>query len=495
MTSTFMGLELGMSALFAQQTALNTTGQNIANANTDGYTRQRAEMQASPAIPYPGMNSGVGPGQLGTGVEVNQISRLRDDYLDVQYRQQNQDLGNYTAQADTYSKLEGLLNEPSSSGISNAMDQFFQGWQELSKTPDSAAARAVVVQNGVSLAETFQYTNDQLDQMSSDVNNVIQTDVSNVNSLTQQIGALNDQISRLVPNNYQPNDLYDKRDVLLDQLSKLVNIDVKPSNGGNGMVDVFVGNQAIVQGKTANNVTYQSGGNTNQISINGSPVTLQSGDLLGRIEDATKIIPDIKGKINTLENEFVSQVNNLQSKGNILNGTTSNLYFFVDQKDVNQNNVNQSYNVSNTPQTGIDMASTTDESQQVNWVVNPDILNNLNNIAAATSSNAGDGSNALAIANLQTTVLSFNGTSATAGDYYQNVIGQLGVDSQQAQNMQNNTQTLVNQVDNQRQSVSGVSLDEEMTNMIRFQQAYNAAARVVTTMDAVLDKVINGMGT
>lgn len=489
MSSSFGGLELGKRALFAQRAALNTTGNNISNANTDGYTRQRAEFQATREIPYPGMSNEAGPAQLGTGVEVNKITRLRDDFLDLQFRHQNQDFGYYQARSDTYTKIEGLLNEPSDSGIANAMDQFWKGWEELSKTPDSSATRAVVAQRGVALAETFQYTYDSLDQMSSDLNNVIQVDVSNINSLTKQIGALNDQISRLVPNNYQPNELYDKRDFLLDQLSKLVNIDVKPSNSGNGKVDVFISNstQPLVLGNTAKVVTYPgdpSGVNPYQISIDdgptpvaspSNPITLGSGQLIGRIEALTDIIPKLKTKLTDMVNEFVENVNNIHSQGfnlddiNNPSNPTDKFNFFVDDP--------------------------TDPSTSVKWIVNPNITANPNKIAAAKTPHAGDGSNALAITSLKTIVLTINGSSTTVNDYYQNIIGQLGVDSQQALRMQDNTQMLVNQVDNQRQSISGVSLDEEMTNMIRFQQAYNAAARVVTVMDDMLDKVINGMGS
>lgn len=490
MGSTFMGLELGKRALFAQRAALNTTGNNISNANTEGYTRQRAEMQATHEIPYPGMSNEAGPAQLGTGVEVNKIARLRDDFLDLQYRQQNQDLGYYQAKSDTYTKIEGILNEPSDNGIANSMDQFWQGWEELSKTPDSTATRAVLAQRGVSLAESFQYTSDQLDQMSTDLNNVIQVDVSNINSLTKQIGALNEQIARLVPNNYQPNQLYDQRDVLVDQLSKLVNIDVKPSASGNGMVDVFISNQnppqSLVQGITGNVVTYPGGGSANQISINNGPaITLDSGELLGRIEAFTQVIPNLKTKLTSMENEFVKQVNQIHSSSSAYNlddvkkvppSTNDALNFFVDATDPN----------NTTP---------IDYSTPHNWIMNPTIASNLNKIAAATTQNAGDGNNAKLIADIKKSILSINGSSTTTDDYYQNIIGQLGVDSQQAQRMQSSSQMLVDQVDNQRQSISGVSLDEEMTNMIRFQQAYNAAARVVTTMDDMLDKVINGMGS
>lgn len=493
MGSTFMGLELGKRALFAQRAALNTTGNNISNANTDGYTRQRAEMQATREIPYPGMSNESGVAQLGTGVEVNKIARLRDDFLDLQFRHQSQDLGYYSARSETYSRIEGLLNEPSEIGIAHAMDQFWQGWQELSKTPDSSATRAVLAQRGVALTESLQYTNDQLNQISTDLDNAIQYDVSQINSLMEQVGAINSQISQLVPHDYQPNQLYDKRDILLDQLSKLINIDVKPSAGGNGMVDVFVSNsaQALVLGVSAKVVTYPSNGNSNQVSIDdgpapvgspNNPITLASGELLGRIEAYTQIIPNLKNKLTSMENEFIKQVNLLHSSSSsfnmddIKNGATSGegLNFFVDANDPN-----------NPP----------DYSKSAKWVINPAILSNLNKIAAATTLNTGDGNNATAIANIKKTILSINGSSATADDYFQNIIGQLGVDSQQAQRMQNNTQMLVDQVDNQRQSVSGVSLDEEMTNMIRFQQAYNAAARVVTVMDEMLDKLINGMGS
>ncbi|CRK80922.1 flagellar hook-associated protein FlgK [Neobacillus massiliamazoniensis] len=474
MSSTFMGLELGKRGLFAQQAALNTTGHNIANANTDGYSRQRAEMVSTPAIPYPGMSNDRSPAQMGTGVEVNKLVRLREGFLDTQFRERNKDLGYYTAKSDTYTKIEEILNEPSDTGIANAMDQFWQSWQELAKNSDSAAARAVVRQRGVAVAESFQFAKDSLKQIQADSNNVISVDVNNINSLTKQIADLNDQISRLTPNNYQPNDLYDKRDVLLDQLSKLVNIDTKPST--NGMVDVFVSGQPLIQGKTANAVTYPSnGGGPDQISIDPGqkPVSLQSGELLGRIEAANHIVPNLLDNIKQLQDEFSKQVNAIHSSGY---------------------NLDDIANIKNNPTASPDKLDFFTTNANGDWVVNPDIMQSLNKIAAGTTASVGDGTNAQAISDLKNKVFSINNSTSTLGDFYQNIIGQLGVDSQQAQNMQGNTQTLVNQVDSRRQSVSGVSLDEEMTNMIRFQQAYNAAARVVTVMDQVLDKVINGMG-
>lgn len=522
MTSTFMGLELGKRGLFAQQAALYTTGNNISNANTPGYTRQSAEMQETKAIPMPGMNNDTSAGQLGTGVEVDKIARLRDDFLDTQYRGENKNLGYWQAKADTYTKIETLINEPSDNGLANAMDQFWTSWQELTKNPESLAARATVRENGATVAQSFQYLNDSLNQMQTDLNTAITTDVNNVNSITTQIRDLNDQISRIVPNNYQPNDLFDKRDALIDQLSNLVNVDVKPSVNGNGMVDVFIGGttQALVQGQTANTLSLtQSGGGINQILIgnNSVPLSQLTGELSGRIEsygylDASGTlsgtIPDMKQKIDALATTFADQVNQIHSQGMNLDDITNRqtnssasldaLPFFVDKDWLASNQ--SSYVLSgNQYQTVNDSPAAVEPKNAGNLVVNPLFFESLNKIAAAQvesggQSSVGNGQNAQAIADIKLNSVTINNSTSTMDDYYSNVVAQLGINSQNAQRMQGNSQVLVNQVDNQRQSVSGVSLDEEMSNMIRFQQAYNASARVVTVMDEVLDKVINGMG-
>jgi flagellar hook-associated protein 1 len=467
MTSTFFGVELGKRGLFAQQAALYTTGNNISNANTDGYTRQRAEMQATSSIPAPGMNADKTPGQMGTGVEVDKIARLREDFLDVQYRGENKNLGYWEAKSDTYTKIEDIVNEPSDSGIANAMDQFWAGWQELAKNPESSAARAVVQQRGVAVAESFQSVSNSLDQMKTDLDNVISTKVDQVNSLATQIGDLNQQISRIVPNNYQPNDLYDKRDVLLDQLSKLVDVNVTPTT--NGMIQVSVGSNVLVDNQTTNKLAVDSDG---VVSIEGEsvPTKLTSGELLGRIESRYNSIPDFQTSLDTLVKTFADNVNNQHKQGITLDNTPGSDFFVGDTAG----------NIS----------------------VSPDILSSLNKIAAAPASDpsVGNGDNAQAIADIKFHSLTFTDptgndvSTSTADDFYQNIIAKLGINSQEAQRMQDNSQVMVNQVDNRRQSVSGVSLDEEMSNMVRFQQAYNASARVVTVMDEVLDKVINGMG-
>lgn len=478
MTSTFHGLELGKRGLYAQQAALSTTGQNIANANTVGYSRQRAEMQATKPIASQGV-------QLGTGVDVTKIVRLREEYLDVQFRGENKNLGYYEAKSDTLNKIEELLNEPSDNGLAFTMDEFWKGWEELAKNPDSAAARAVVQQKGVAVTETFKHISESLDLMQTDLKNVIVTKTDEVNSLAKQIGSLNDQISRLVANDYQPNDLYDQRDVLVDQLSKLVNVTV--TNTKNGMVDISAGNGILVSGQTTNTLSIGFDPTTGLVNpddmkINGNKITLESGELQGRMEsfgilgrEKTSTIPSMQEKINDLAMTFASAVNTVHMSG------------------LNLDNINAVSDIKVNFFTGTSIKDIE---------VNPEIMDSLNLIAAANEevagqSSTGNGKNAQDMANIKfDATLSFksSGTNSTVGDFYRNIISQLGIDSQESGRMQSNSEVIINQVENRRQSVSGVSLDEEMANMIQFQQAYNAAARMVTTMDQCLDKVINGMG-
>lgn len=475
MASTFHGLEVGKRGLYAQQSALSTTGHNIANANTTGYTRQRAEMQATKAISYPGMHSDTSPSQLGTGVEVNKLVRLREEYLDVQIRGENKNLGYWEAKSDTLSKIEEIINEPTDSGLAATMDQFWKGWQELAKNPDSAAARGVVRQRAIAVTETFKYISGSLNQMKDDLKNVINTKESEVNSLAEQIGSLNDQIARMLQNNYQPNDLLDQRDVLVDKLSKLVNVKVMPTQPVNGMVDVFIGSEALVSGKTAGKleIGYDSTGqfvdpSKTTITLDGITKTapIDSGEIYGRMEsfgilgdDTKSSIPGMIDQIDALAKKFIDSVNAAHENGVTLDNSTKVQFF--------------------------------SGSTAADIVVHKDIMTSLDKIAAAAvepggGTSSGNGKNALLIGNLQ--------TSTGIDDSYRNIIGQLGIDSQESQRMRDNSEVIVNQIENRRQSVSGVSLDEEMANMIKFQQAYNASARMVSVMDECLDKIINGMG-
>ncbi|GAB6931758.1 flagellar hook-associated protein FlgK [Calditerricola satsumensis] len=511
MRSAFHGLEVGKRALFAQQAAMHTTGHNIANANTEGYTRQRAHLQAAPPIPHPGWQIDRAPGQIGTGVTVAALERMRVDFLDVQYRGQAKHAGYWTAKADALSKLEVLFNEPSDSGLQVVLDRFWQAWQDLAKEPESLAARAVVRQRGVAVAETLAALHRGLMEHQRDLNDVVRVKVDEINAIAAQIRDLNLQIARVVPHGYQPNDLYDQRDVLLDRLARLVDVRTEPA--ANGMINVYIGGQLLVEGTTANTVTAEPDAQgLYAVRLNGSDLALTSGELLGHLEarghvvngEVVGIIPSFLKRLNDLAVALAKEINDLHRAGMNLddiqnrrtnpNAALDQLPFFIDRAWYEANP-----NALNDP--NLDPTTIPDPSDAANVMVNPLILASLNKIAAATpdpntgTSSEGDGSNARTIAAIKfKTITQGLPETSTLDDFYRYTIAQLGVDSQEAQRMKANSELLAGEIASRRESVSGVSLDEEMANLVKFQHAYNAAARLITTIDEMLNRVINGMG-
>ncbi|GAB6935089.1 flagellar hook-associated protein FlgK [Calditerricola yamamurae] len=515
MRSTFHGLEVGKRALFAQQAAMHTTGHNIANAHTEGYTRQRAHLQTSLPIPYPGWQVDRAPGQVGTGVTVAALERMRVDFLDVQYRGQAKYAGYWTAKADALSRLEVLFNEPSESGLQAVLDSFWQAWQDLAKEPESLAARAVVRQRGVAVAETLAALHRGLVEYQNELNEAIRAKVTEINSIAAQIRDLNLQIAQVVPHGYQPNDLYDQRDVLLDRLAKLVDIRTEPA--ANGMIKVYIGdpamNQVLVDGITANTLAAVADDQgLYAVRLGGNDLVLTSGELLGHLEARGQvvdgkpvgIIPSFLERLNNLAVVLAKEINDLHRAGMNLddiqnrqadpNAALDRLPFFIDRAWYEANP-----NALNDP--NLDPTTIPDPTDAANVMVNPLILASLNKIAAATPdpntgiSSEGDGSTARAIAAIKfKTITEGLPETSTLDDFYRYTIAQLGVDSQEAQRMKANSELLAGEIDNRRQSVSGVSLDEELANLVKFQHAYNAAARLITALDEMLNRVINGMG-
>jgi len=428
MRSTFHGLEVSKRGLFAQQSALNTTSHNIANANTDGYTRQRANMQATTGLPYPGFDAAIEPGLLGTGVQVTGLQRIREDFLDVQFRNESKHLGYYTAQSDALTKIEKIMNEPSDTGLQKVMDDLWKSWQELSSKPEEPASRTIVRERAMALVETFAALNTSLEELKTDLDNVVKVKAMDVNSIAQQIANLNKQIADVVPHGYQPNDLYDQRDVLIDRLSNLADIQV--TNAEHGMVNVTIEGKTLVTGRTPVEmaVTYNETTKLMDITLGGEPFVPTSGSLAGTfkargvgqvVQDAqgndmisyTGVVPDIQNRLNVLAINLTKQINDVHKQGinmtDIKAGKTeaSNLPFFVDANALKE-----------TPPRIIDPQSA------ASVALHPDIVGSLDAIAAAkplgaTSTNPatsfeGDGSNARDIASIKFKVL-LKGTGLT----------------------------------------------------------------------------------
>lgn len=529
MISTFMGLETAKRGLTTAQSALYTIGHNVANANTPGYTRQRLNLNPTTAFPSPGLNSPNVPGQLGTGVEAGSVQRIRDSFLDTQYRTQNTKLGFYSSQSESLTKMEEIMNDPTESGLHSTMNSFWASLEDLTTNASSSSARSVVATSGQMVAETLNYDYTSITNIQKDLQYQIGVKGQEINTITSNISDLNKRISEIEPNGFIPNDLYDQRDVLVDQLSQLVNVKVDsviPTQYG-------IANRATAEGLYKIDIVLEDGTSVNLINVNNTMSKLDivndattgavgsitvggaplpnyklSGELGALIEsagylkvdangapvdvngnpivdDKDKVVlgkyPDMLEKLNKMTEAFANEFNYIHSQGYALGSNTlsTDKFFIID-------GVNAAQGIK----------------------VNPDILADATKIAAGQPGGAaGDNENIHKLAAIKLkdfaqyeydndttdSIELPKGLIGSFDDYYAGMIGNLGVESATAQKNKGNVKILSDSIEQNRQSVSAVSLDEEMTNMVKFQQAYNASARMITVINETLDKLINNM--
>ncbi|MGG0669497.1 flagellar hook-associated protein FlgK [Lederbergia citrisecunda] len=511
MRSTFMGLETNKRGLYTQQSGLYTTGHNISNANTLGYTRQRVNMQATAGFPGVGLNSPTMPGFLGTGVEAGSIQRIRDSFVDQQFRQESNKLGYWESKSKAISQMEDVLAEPSAYGLQKSLSEFWSSLQTLAANPENGGARAVVVQNGEAVADSFNYMHKSLTEIQTNLGKEIGVSTKAINSILDQIADLNRQISEVEPNGYMPNDLYDARDMLLDELSMYVPIETTYEKSGGRALAIAEGTVTVKIKTDGNPITVVSGSSASKISVDGAdaegnptgPMTgftftggpaevgslnVNNMQLSGKLKSLTEsfgyvdgtnnekgLYPDMLADLNKMAQEFAKAFNAIHYAGHGLDGSKEMNFFEPYTLDASGN---------------IDYSTMT----AGNIKVNADIVEDPRKVAASDSAGeVGNSKQAKKLADMQFDKLpGLENTSIQT--FYSGVIGKLGVEGQQAERLTLNTATLLGAVSNRRDSISSVSLDEEMTDMIRFQQAYNASARMITVVDETLDKIINGMG-
>ncbi|QHW32591.1 flagellar hook-associated protein FlgK [Paenibacillus rhizovicinus] len=507
MTSTFHTLETAKRSLFAQQTTINTIGHNIANANTEGYSRQRVTMVASRPMEAFGMQRSLTAGQLGTGVEATAIKRVRTAFLDDQFRNESKYVGSWSVQSDTLSKLESIVNEPSDSGIRSVMDKFYQAWSDLSKDPENVTSRKIIRETALALTDSFNQTSKQLSDLSSDLTSSIDVKATQANTYTDTISSLNSEIRRIESLGDDANDLRDQRDLLVDKLSQIVNVDVTELPDGYtvsmGGINLVSGNTTIPLDGTSLEAAYQGG-------------QLNNGEAFGMIVSRDKYVADYQKQLDSLANTLANgEIQVTIPAGSVLPGTGTAT---TQPQTITVNGINglhklgytlgdpatagqDFFNFDTTSASGITAASIR---------LNPVIADDTNNIASSmrtTNVNGTDtvvkGNNTLALlmSELGEVEFSFdqsatgNGISkATLNNFYSSMVGGLGVQSEEAQRQYSNSVAQQDQVESTRQSVSGVSLDEEMSDLVKFQHAYSAAARFMTAFDEMLDKLINGTG-
>ncbi|MDT3765035.1 flagellar hook-associated protein FlgK [Priestia filamentosa] len=473
MRSTFQGLETSLRALHAQQAALQTTGQNVANANTAGYTRQRANLQATSPYPSGGMNSPQIAGTIGTGVEASSIERIRDQYLDAQYRSGEAQVGYADMESSILKTVEAIMNDQEGTGLSGAMDEFWSSLQDLSINPNDEGIKTVVREKAVSLTDTFHYLNSALTTAQKDLQAVVDGAKDDINSIAAQIADLNQKIGELEPSGYLPNDLYDQRDLLVDKLSSYMDIKVECTSSGSGAnraaagiytIKVAGNSEALVQGNIANKVETVSNGSELEIQVNGTTVSPTGSfqSLIHNFGTDQSIYKTTIDQLDQLALTLATEFNNIHGNGYKQDGEKGSDFFMF-----------SSENASST------------------ITLSDDIMKSTDNIAVGADGNKkSDGGNAAKLAEL----LNPNVGNGTIRSAYSEIIGEIGVKVQNANRLKENSENVRDLLSTKRDSVSSVSLDEEMTNMIKFQHAYNAAARSMTVMDEMLDRIINNMG-
>jgi flagellar hook-associated protein 1 FlgK len=430
--STFMGLHTSLRGLLAEQRALDVTSHNVANANTQGYSRQEAQLQASDALALP-----LGD-RLGTGVDVTAYKRIRDSFLDLQYRAQSMQVGAGTARAGALDQAELRLAEPGDNGIAARLNSFWSSWSDLANAPDSGAAKQALIEDTRTLASSVNALDAGLQTVSTQAADELAA-LTGTGGELQQIGrelaGLNGAIRDTERVGGQPNDLLDRRDLLLDRLSSLAQVSVADDGAGSIRVTLGGAGSPLVDGST---LTWPP------------PAMTSPGGKLGALMDLsspTGTIASYRSDLATFAQTLTTQVNAV-------------------------------YN----PAAGVDFLNY--DAGTATLALNPVVT--AANVRAGSGA-AGDNSAALALSELR-------GVSGGADDLYSRLVTRIGTEVADARRGTLNATALSESIEDRRQSTAGVSLDEEMTNLIRFQRGYQAAARAMSATDTMLDTLINRTG-
>ena len=463
MSSAFFGLDLALRALQAQQGAVDVTNHNVANANTEGFSRQTVEIVTTTPYTLPGLNRHQGAGQIGTGSILKSIERARDLFLDVQYRNELSTQKEAQISLEALEQIEAVFNEPSDVGISNLLTRFFNAWQELAGDPSDSAVRAAMVQEASALANAFNRASDLVTNVQNDLNTQVEMRVDQINSILDQVLALNKQITQVEVSGQVANDFRDRRDLLLDQLSEQLAIRVVEN--ADGSIDVLAGSsgsRVLVDGVSDTDQVWAdtsgpAGRYELKFSSDDALVPIHGGELRGLIDARDIKIESYLTELDTIAGDLIDAVNALHTTGFGLDGVAGRPFFAG----------------SDAGTIAVDAAIVGD----------PDLVG-----AASVANQAGNNLIALAIAQLRSTM-----SPSTEGAFGA-LIARLGVDTQEARGLAENQEILVGLLGRRREAVSGVSLDEETVNLVRFQRAYEAAARLITAHDQMLDKLINETG-
>src|SRR6266702_3591391 len=435
--STFSTLSGALSALYAQQRAMDVTGQNIANANTEGYSRQRIDMKSVGGSEVPAMYS-VPDGSAG-GVTVSDVARVQDAFLEARGRIEHAQNSYLADQNRVYTEVQQAFNEPSDTGLQAQLADVWSAWHDLSNNPGDAAVRTQVLARATTLTDTLHSTHTSLGSLFTTTREQLDAYTADVNTTAGRIARLNQAIVQATNGGLPSNDLADQRDSLVMHLSEIAGATATAQSDGS--TSVYLGGSSL---------------------DNGGSVTPQSGQMASMAQTLNTVLPHYAATLDSVAANLAGVVNAQHTAGYDTSGNPGGQFFVA---------------AGGGPITAANITV---------GITDPALV-----AAAATTAGTGgtlDGTNADTIANLAKAV-------SGPDQQYRQLIADLGVAGQTADRQAGIQSSLTNAVDSARQAQSGVNLDEEMTNLITYQRAYQAAARVMNTIDAALDTLINHTGS
>ena len=462
-------MNIAQRSMMNSQTGLQTVSHNIANKNTEGYSRQRLEIQSTAP-------TSMGRVQIGTGAKTQAVTRTNNPHLEKQIQFEQMKLGFGEGKMAYLNRVENIFNEQVNKGLNHFMGEFFNAFRELSNYPESLPIRTQVKETAWNMTQDFKRINDQLKKIQSEIDNEIEGEINEVNRLAQEIADLNEKIEHVEITGASANDHRDRRDQALKDLGEKINI--KYAEVENGKVNVTAGNTVVlVSGYSAgelkggstpatatkresnSDIFFQPNPNASEYKVT---TQISGGKLGGMLEVRDKVINDVLGKVDKLAFTLAESINEVHQMGFDQKGRPAGKFFKIDSE--------------------FDFAS----KIELNDLISSDV----SFISAGLMPNApADNRVANVISSLQYKPL-LNGED-TLDDFYNGLVGELSVITKKSKSLFEHQAESLSQLKNIRESISGVSIDEETVKMIEYQKAFDASAKLIKTADEMLDTVIN----
>lgn len=448
-------LEMGRRGITVSQAKMSVTGNNIANINTKGYTRQRVEAKSSTPLQSMDLN-------FESGVVADSVRRMRDTFYDLQMRTENPSLARWDEESHQLGQVEAILNEPNAMGLSNQLNVFFKSWEDLATNPQDQSVRSVVRDSANSLNYTFNRIGNDLSNLSDELSDKIDDTTLEINFLIKEIADATKSIRSQHRDSEELSTMNDRRDLSLDKLSKLIDVSYEEKDDGN--LIVYCNGIVVAQGTDYNQLQTKENQETHKTDLywrnETTKAVINNGKMKGLLNTRDKTIPELEDKLNQVVKSLVENVNSVHNSNFNLEGTAGGDFF--DSSGVTLNTIK----------------------------ISSIIQNDVKFIAASANAGAlGNGNGALAMSEIADSNL-MNNSTESIGEFYNRIVVETGTYKNEADRLHDAEKVFVNQLENKRNEVTEVDLDEELGNMIKFQQSYGAAAKVISSADKMMQQIL-----